>query len=1142
MNFINNIFNTNKRNINKYKKRVSEINKLIEQNKGFSDEEILSIFNTSDSEEKRLALSCIMSKRKLGLEPFDVQKIGTLALLDGKISEMKTGEGKSLVAALAATCCLEKSVFIVTTNDYLAKRDAIEMKPLFDSLQVSFSSLQEGEPQENKKDIYNNKIVYGTNSAFAFDFLYSHMVYSIEDKIQPEQNFAIVDECDSVLIDEAKTPLIISGENSIEENFYQKTFDICKKLITEEDFEINLKQKSALFTEEGYEKLESFYDKKKGELFTQENSHILNQCNQNIIALHIYNKEVDYIVENNEVKIIDEFSGRIQEGRRFGNGLHQSLEVKEGIEPNAESSTIAETSYQSYFGLFNRLSGMSGTAQSEATEFFEIYGLDTITIPTNKPVIRNDIEDKIFPDEKSKLKYLINFVLEEQEKNKTPFLIGTISVEQSILIEKAFKDLGIDRVEVLNAKNHFKESEIIANAGQPNSITISTNMAGRGVDIKINPDVKKHGLFVIGFERYQNRRIDNQLIGRSGRQGDPGSSIYLLSLEDNILRISDDDKESKVMNYLKKTLQGEEEGISFAMFSNTVHKRQKTLQEMFFQQRKEIWEFDKISESHRNYFYRTRDALLTLELEEFRIKNSEYVNMIIEDFHSNINLINGLSYSEEEYKKIIKETKDFLFSFISNKDDFTLLENELENISNGQDFFNHIYKFTFNSLNFFFKDKKTFNTLLETYNIKIIFLHELDEGWHTFLKEADHIKEGIHLRSYVQKDPKAEYTKESTILLENLFKIAKKNYIRVLLNLISSVDENENELKEEANLDTEKFIDNLHKILESNMKIDGFAKIFSSLQEWLPTIHSLEHTVFTSNIRSLDNISKNIQNQIIDFCEANKYDEAINLLAYNLKDILNNKLKESSEGKDIDNRLILNKIYSDSGHTVIQTLSKQIEKLDFNQIIKVFNFNTSALFISNINRINFKETSKEEQEIKEKLVKNVVSSIKAQLTYDNKLPSPFDSLTDKLSSNIFLNYHKNKNTEILKVLKSDLGIEKISSFEVLKKEIKKVFLNSFEDKIKNYDSKLTNQEIKELINKILITNYSIINLKYMEAQLDFYLEKQPTIDSKELVSLIIDMASENALKIFQDMSKEELSETISSLEVYQKDISSFINS
>ncbi|WP_334096403.1 preprotein translocase subunit SecA, partial [Helicobacter typhlonius] len=547
------------------------------------------------------------SKRVLGMRHFDVQLIGGMALNDGRIAEMKTGEGKTLVATLAV--CLNalcgRGVHVVTVNDYLANRDAKELEPLYNFLGFEVGIITSEVRDDNERlQAYACDIVYGTNNEFGFDYLRDNMKYDLSQKVQGEHYFAIIDEVDSILIDEARTPLIISGPVNRTLEHYQLANSVAQKLKNEEDFSIDEKNRVILLNEEGIKKAESLF--KVDNLYSIENAALSHHLDQALKANYLFIKDKDYVVQNDEVVIVDEFTGRLSEGRRFSEGLHQAIEAKEKVDIKEESQTLADITFQNYFRLYEKLSGMTGTAQTEASEFLQIYNLEVVSIPTNVPVQRKDLNDLIYKSEKEKFNAVIDKIQELYKKGQ-PVLVGTASIEKSEILHELLKKHRIPHT-VLNAKQHTKEAEIIKDAGVKGAVTIATNMAGRGVDIKINDEIRElGGLYIIGTERHESRRIDNQLRGRAGRQGDPGISQFYLSLEDSLLRIFGSDKIKGIMERLGLK---EGEHIESGLVTRSVESAQKKVENLHFESRKHLLEYDDVANEQRKAVYKLRNELL----------------------------------------------------------------------------------------------------------------------------------------------------------------------------------------------------------------------------------------------------------------------------------------------------------------------------------------------------------------------------------------------------------------------------------------------------------------------------------------------------------------------------------------------------
>ena len=775
--FMGKVFGTsNDRELKKYKKRVTQINSLEATYEPMSDEELQSSFETLRSsvkdESKTLddvlldsfAITREASKRVLGMRHFDVQLIGGMSLHEGRIAEMKTGEGKTLVATLAITlnAMTGNGVHLVTVNDYLASRDANEMTPLYNFLGYSVKTVLEtmNDPAE-KKAAYDADITYGTNNEFGFDYLRDNMSYTKENMAQREHNFVIVDEVDSILIDEARTPLIISGPTNHNMQDYVRADKVAKALIKDEHFSVDEKDKIILVTEEGNTKAEELFGVEN--LFSLENASLSHVLDQALKSNYIFEIDVDYVVHDGEVMIVDEFTGRISEGRRFSDGLHQALEAKEGVEIKEETQTLADITFQNYFRMYDKLAGMTGTAETEATEFAQIYNLDVVSIPTNIPIAREDLNDLIYKTEEEKFAAVIA-TIKKLSKTGQPVLIGTASIEKSELLHEVLKKEKIVHT-VLNAKNHAQEGEIIKSAGVKGAVTIATNMAGRGVDIKVNDDVRAlGGLYILGTERHENRRIDNQLRGRSGRQGDAGTTQFYLSLEDSLLRIFGSDKIKSIMERL-----GVEDGeyIESKMVTRAVEKAQKKVENMHYEGRKQIVEYDDVANEQRKIVYKFRNQLLS---SEYDIDTK--INEIREAYIAHLLEISDIfdGGAREEFK--LEVLKEHLLENIN----YALDTTEVEKLE---------YEELLEKIILFVKsdyDEKM-SVLEEGMQAEIekeFYLKELDNAWRDHLYAMDSMKTGIRLRAYNQKDPLVEYKKESFNLFTELIDEIKFNTIRTL--------------------------------------------------------------------------------------------------------------------------------------------------------------------------------------------------------------------------------------------------------------------------------------------------------------------------------------------------------------------------
>jgi len=804
---VNKIFGTrNDKIVKKYLKIVDMINDLEPKYEKLNDEELKKAFNELKAQvqsgEKGLgevlvdsfAITREVSKRTTGLRHYDVQMVGGLVLHDGKIAEMKTGEGKTLVATLpiVLNAMTGRGVHLVTVNDYLAKRDAEDTGRIYNFLGYSVGVITNDIHDDlERKAQYDADITYGTNNEFGFDYLRDNMKYSLDEKAQREHNYVIVDEVDSILIDEARTPLIISGPTNRTLDGYVKADKIAQTLkqATEKDekgeikqesgdFVVDEKNKTVIITESGVEKAEKAFG--VDNLYSLENAALSHHLDQALKARYLFEKDVDYVVKDGEVIIVDEFTGRLSEGRRFSEGLHQALEAKEGVQIQEESQTLADITFQNYFRMYDKLAGMTGTAQTEATEFEQIYNLEVITIPTNVPVQRKDLNDLIYKSEREKFEAVIRKIKELHKKGQ-PVLVGTASIEKSELLHELMKKDKIPHT-VLNAKHHESEAKIILDAGKKGAVTVATNMAGRGVDIKISDEIKElGGLYIIGTERHESRRIDNQLRGRSGRQGDPGVSQFYLSLEDNLLRIFGSDKIKSIMERL-----GIEEGehIESGMVTRAVENAQKKVENLHYESRKHILEYDDIANEQRKVIYRYRNELLDPEYDisgKVKENRADYVA----DLLSRSDIYEGIPEDEYNIEKLIALLREEVLIEFS-EDDFKGLEAEaLGDKLNS-------------ALTQMYEKKMSVTDEKQRDNIeKIVYLQVVDNSWREHLYQMDILKTGIGLRGYNQKDPLTEYKKESYEMFMDLIKRIKHESTKTL-QLIQLRDESEEKEREEA--------------------------------------------------------------------------------------------------------------------------------------------------------------------------------------------------------------------------------------------------------------------------------------------------------------------------------------------------------
>ena len=783
------IFGTkNDREVKKYIKRVAQINALEPTYEKMSDDELKIKFNELKAQvvEEKVTLDQILndvfalvreaSKRVLKMRHFDVQLIGGMVLNEGRIAEMKTGEGKTLVATLPVilNAMSGKGVHVVTVNDLFAPFDQLQISYCHEGSQSQILSLCRMLCRHYRQAAYNADITYGTNSEFGFDYLRDNMKFEAGQKVQRGHNFVIVDEVDSILIDEARTPLIISGPTNRTLDGYIRADQVAKQLTRGTpadpnvpgskptgDFIVDEKNRTIMITEAGISKAEKLFGVEN--LYNLENAVLSHHLDQALKAHNLFEKDVHYVVKDGEVVIVDEFTGRLSEGRRFSEGLHQALEAKEGVKIQEESQTLADTTYQNYFRMYKKLAGMTGTAQTEATEFSQIYNLEVISIPTNVPVKRIDQNDLIYKTQNEKFKAVIDEVKKAHEKGQ-PVLVGTASIERSEVLHEMLKKAGIPH-SVLNAKNHEKEAEIIAQAGVKGAVTIATNMAGRGVDIRIDDEVRNlGGLYIIGTERHESRRIDNQLRGRAGRQGDPGMSRFYLSLEDNLLRIFGSDRIKAIMDRLGID---EGESIESRMVTRAVENAQKKVESLHFEARKHLLEYDDVANEQRKTIYKYRDELLdkNYDMSEKIAQNRvEYATNLLdtaEIFHGGL---------KDDYD--IKNLCSIILADCGEEID----ESELKGLE-----YNELVEKIAQILEVRYNEKMSVLNEEQRKDIeKILYLQVLDNAWREHLYQMDILKTGIGLRGYNQKDPLVEYKKESYNLFMELVGRLKTESVKTL--------------------------------------------------------------------------------------------------------------------------------------------------------------------------------------------------------------------------------------------------------------------------------------------------------------------------------------------------------------------------
>ncbi|MCK6595519.1 MAG: preprotein translocase subunit SecA [Bacteriovoracaceae bacterium] len=739
------------RDLKRLKPTVEKINALEAKMASLSDEELkaqtpkLKELILKGTEAKSLlpeAFATVReaSKRVMKMRHFDVQMMGGISLYEGSIAEMKTGEGKTLTATLPVylSAIEGKGTHVITVNDYLAKRDATEMGVLFNWLGLSVGCIVANMSDEERKEAYNSDITYGTNNEFAFDYLRDNMKFSLEEMVQRGHHFCIVDEVDSILIDEARTPLLISGPSEGDQSLYHVANQVIPQLSRDQHFKVDEKSRSVIFTDEGIVHTQKLLNIEN--LFKVEYSSLLHHLNQALKAHQLFKRDVDYVVKDGQVIIVDEFTGRLKEGSRWSDGLHQSVEAKEGVQIKSENQTLASITFQNYFKLYSRLAGMTGTADTEAEEFQKIYNLDVVVIPTNLPMARADEADVIYKNRPAKFKAVVELIKELHTKGQ-PVLVGTISIDSSELLSSELKKANVPH-EVLNAKQHEREAEIVKLAGQKGAVTIATNMAGRGTDIKLTEETKAlGGLYILGTERHESRRIDNQLRGRSGRQGDPGRSKFFLSLEDDLMRIFGSDKIAGLMN----TLGMDNMGLALEFIEDVAVE----LASIYRPEKKggpDLWPFEDLNKGFQNTF------------------NTEYKLTVSEC---------QTKYDSDVEQYVAEIAKELL------KKNFAQYDGEQV-----------------------------------TYALREILLSHFDHFWKDHLLQMDHVKEGINLRAYAQKDPLTEYKKESFNLFDGMKQNVKKSIVNGLFTVKLYTKEEIEELQKQQQADLERRLEAHRKAME----------------------------------------------------------------------------------------------------------------------------------------------------------------------------------------------------------------------------------------------------------------------------------------------------------------------------------------
>jgi preprotein translocase subunit SecA len=804
--FVKKIFGTqNSRNLKRYQETVARINALEADLQSLSDsdfprktlelrEKLSGGATLNDILPEAFALCREAAKRSVGMRHFDVQLVGGMVLHEGRIAEMKTGEGKTLVSTLPAYLnALEgKGVHIITVNDYLARRDAAWMGKIHHFLGLKVGVITHSQRSADKKAAYACDITYGTNSEFGFDYLRDNMKFSLESMAQRETHFAIVDEVDSILIDEARTPLIISGPSDPSTDKYEKINKIIPGLIRDTHYQLDEKSRTASLTEDGVTEVEKRLNLPN--LYDPRNMEILHHVQQALRAHTLYKNDVDYVVKNGEVMIVDEFTGRILPGRRWSDGLHQAIEAKEGVKIESENQTLATITYQNFFRMYKKLSGMTGTADTEAAEFSKIYNLQIVVIPPNRINSRSDLNDVIYKTEDAKFKAIAEEIKEEQ-KNGRPVLVGTVAVEKSERLSAMLTRIGVKH-NVLNAKHHEREAEIIAQAGRLNAITVSTNMAGRGTDIllggnpealarnKVDPEqapadyektllemkalceaehkqvVAVGGLYVIGTERHESRRIDNQLRGRAGRQGDPGQTRFYISLQDDLMRIFGSERIASVMERMGMK---EDEVIEHKWITRAIEGAQKRVEERNFEIRKNVLEYDDVMNQQRTTIYSTRRKILAnADLDD---AFTDMIDQVVDSLTNLYGPIKGMPFNEATLLENVFDQFGFRL-------DLTGID-KTSSEAVGLKLYNA-------AIDAFAQKKARYTDAVVHQAVRYFLLQTLDELWKDHLLSMDHLRDGIGLRGYGQKDPKLEYKKEGYALYQQvMFRYAQSTVERV---------------------------------------------------------------------------------------------------------------------------------------------------------------------------------------------------------------------------------------------------------------------------------------------------------------------------------------------------------------------------
>lgn len=766
-----------------YDATVAAINALSSEMKGLSDEALkerltpLKGKSWEDLESHAAEIFAAVREaadRTLKMRHFDVQLTGGLALLDGKIAEMKTGEGKTLVATLPLTyaALTGKGAHLVTVNDYLARRDALWMKPVYEFFGLTVGVVVPGQSYEEKRAAYAADVTYGTNNEYGFDYLRDNMAQRAEDLVQRDLHYAIVDEVDSILIDEARTPLIISAPDAESTQLYVQFAGMVPQLTENTHYNLDEKRRAATLTDEGVNAIEKMLGIEN--IYEEKGVRFVHHLEQALRASTLYKRDKDYVVQDGQVKIVDEFTGRILEGRRYSEGLHQALEAKERVAVQQESRTLATITFQNFFRLYGRLGGMTGTAVTSAEEFERVYNLDVVVVPTNKQMIRNDKADKVFVNEPAKFQAVVKEIKERHAKGQ-PVLVGTIAIEKSEKLSTYLTREGIPH-EVLNAKHHAREAEIVAKAGQKSNVTISTNMAGRGTDIKLGDGVVElGGLFILGTERHEARRIDNQLRGRSGRQGDPGETQFFVSLDDDVMRIFGGDR---IKNLMTRLSVPEDEPIENRLVSRAIESAQERVEGYYFDMRKHVLQYDDVLNRQRNAIYTLRRSVLRQRQWRDFGKDAKDLNQAIRDViqdqaHEFVNVHTGEGHPEDWD---LEELREIVFSLTGKRETFSIEasdgpESAREKLTGAV---------ATSLLTRLDEREQQFGSDTMRALERAATLRAIDTYWMEHLDTMDYLRTGIGLRGYGQRDPLVEYQREGHQLFQRLLATIKGTIVDIV--------------------------------------------------------------------------------------------------------------------------------------------------------------------------------------------------------------------------------------------------------------------------------------------------------------------------------------------------------------------------